>query len=98
MCNPGKTEESLSPKLAFGFFIAKPSSARCEAKRHPEMVRRAVGLVVVLRGTLPGALRCGMGRAANSNLQGLASQRADRADQARRALSVAIPVSAYICR
>jgi hypothetical protein len=35
---------------------------------------------------------------ANSRRQGRASQRAQRVDQATRALSVAIPVSAYILR
>ena len=43
-------------------------------------------------------LKCGIGRAAKRRWQGLASQRVHRADQATRALSVAIPVSAYICR
>jgi len=45
-----------------------------------------------------GTLRSGMGRAANNRWHGLASQRAQRADRETRALSVAIPVSAYICR
>jgi serine/threonine protein kinase len=45
-----------------------------------------------------GTSRSGMGGAANSRWQGFASQRAQRADRATRALSVAIPVSAYICR
>jgi hypothetical protein len=45
-----------------------------------------------------GTLRSGMGGAANSRWQGFASHRAQRADRETRALSVAIPVSAYICR
>lgn len=39
-----------------------------------------------------------MGRAEKSRRQGFASQRAQRPDEAMRALSVAIPVSAYIWR
>lgn len=45
-----------------------------------------------------GTSSSGMGRAAKSRWQGLASHRAQRADLETRALSVAIPVSAYICR
>jgi hypothetical protein len=45
-----------------------------------------------------GTLRFGMGGAANSRWHGLASQRAQREDREMRALSVAIPVSAYISR
>jgi hypothetical protein len=39
-----------------------------------------------------------MGRPANSRRQGFANQRAHRAAEDLRALSVAIPVSAYMCR
>src|SRR5436305_13676821 len=46
----------------------------------------------------PGISSCGIGEAANRRWQGLASQRAHRADRETRALSVATPVSAYICR
>ena len=40
----------------------------------------------------------GMGRPAKSGRQALAIQRAHRAERLTRALSVAIPVFAYICR
>ena len=40
----------------------------------------------------------GMGRAENRYRHGLAIQRAQRTDRATRALSVAMPVFAYICR
>jgi hypothetical protein len=43
-------------------------------------------------------LQCGMGRAANNIRQGFAIQRAQRTERATRALSIAIPVFAYICR
>lgn len=49
-------------------------------------------------GAAAGTCRCGMGRPANSFWQGLASHRAQSADHATRALSVAMPVSAYILR
>jgi len=63
-------------------------------------------LVMVINGTgsgtstfnAAGTLRSGMGGAANNRWHGFASQRAQRADRETRALSVAIPVSAYICR
>jgi hypothetical protein len=45
-----------------------------------------------------GTLRSGMGVPANRRRQGLASQRAQRPDHDTRALSVAMPVSAYIWR
>jgi hypothetical protein len=45
-----------------------------------------------------GTSSCGMGRAENRYRNGLAIQRAQRADRATRALSVAMPVFAYICR
>src|ERR1700730_7207323 len=45
-----------------------------------------------------GTWRFGMGGAANSRWHGFASQRAQREDRETRALSVAIPVSAYISR
>ena len=45
-----------------------------------------------------GTLRSGMGAAANSRWQGLASHRAHWDERETRALSVAIPVSAYIWR
>jgi hypothetical protein len=40
----------------------------------------------------------GIGRVVKSRRHGFASQRAQRVDRAARALSVAIPVFAYICR
>ena len=45
-----------------------------------------------------GSTRFGIGAAMNSRRTALASQRARWADRATRALSVAIPVLAYICR
>jgi hypothetical protein len=39
-----------------------------------------------------------MGRPENRRRQGLASQRAHRAEEDFLALSVAMPVSAYMCR
>ena len=45
-----------------------------------------------------GSTRSGIGAATNSRRAALASQRARRADRATRALSVAMPVLAYICR
>jgi hypothetical protein len=45
-----------------------------------------------------GTCKCGMGRPVNKRLVGFASHRAHRVDQATRALSVAMPVSAYIRR
>src|SRR6478736_3844090 len=45
-----------------------------------------------------GTCRFGMGRPANNRRVGLAIQRAQRVDHATRALSVAMPVSAYILR
>src|SRR5580704_4742494 len=44
----------------------------------------------------PGIFRSGMGRAWNSLRQGIASHRAQALARLRRALSVAIPVLAYI--
>lgn len=43
-------------------------------------------------------LECGMGRAANNMRHGFAIQRAQRIERVTRALSIAIPVFAYICR
>jgi len=43
-------------------------------------------------------LQCGMGRAANNMRHGFAIQRAQRTERVTRALSIAIPVFAYICR
>ena|SRR5581483_1504103 len=40
----------------------------------------------------------GIGRAANNMRQGFAIQRAQRTERLTRALSIAIPVFAYICR
>ena len=45
-----------------------------------------------------GTSSSGMGSATNNRRHGAASQRAHRADRAWRALSVAMPVFAYICR
>src|SRR6185369_14839292 len=45
-----------------------------------------------------GVFRFGIGLPANSRRQGLAMIRVQRPDHVTRALSVAIPVSAYICR
>jgi len=45
-----------------------------------------------------GVARSGIGRALNKRRQGLAIHRAHRADRPTRALSVAMPVLAYICR
>ena len=47
---------------------------------------------------LAGAARSGIGAAMNSRRAAFASQRARRTERATRALSVAIPVLAYICR
>lgn len=46
----------------------------------------------------PGAFNPGIGTPWKSLRQGFASQRAQRLALFRRALSVAIPVLAYICR
>ncbi len=46
----------------------------------------------------PGTSRSGIGRPANRCRQGLAIHRVQRPDQVTRALSVAMPVSAYIMR
>jgi hypothetical protein len=43
-------------------------------------------------------LHCGIGRAANNMRHGFAIQRAQRTERVTRALSIAIPVFAYICR
>src|SRR5688500_17830973 len=45
-----------------------------------------------------GTARSGIGGAWNNRRQGLAIQRAHMAERLTRALSVAIPVLAYICR
>src|SRR5690349_22227846 len=53
-----------------------------------------------LVGTIapPGICNSGMGRARKSPRQARPSQRAHRAERCTRALSVAMPVFAYICR
>jgi len=43
-------------------------------------------------------LHCGVGRAENNMRHGFAIQRAQRTERVTRALSIAIPVFAYICR
>lgn len=48
-------------------------------------------------GSLAGFERSGAGSATNRRRHGLASHRAHRADRVARALSVAMPVFAYIC-
>ncbi len=51
-----------------------------------------------IANSIPGTCRCGIGFAWNSFRQGTAIQRAQLFAFFRRALSVAIPVFAYICR
>ena len=48
--------------------------------------------------TLKVITQSGMGRAANNMRQGFAIQRAQRTERLTRALSIAMPVFAYICR
>jgi hypothetical protein len=47
---------------------------------------------------LAGSCKCGIGAATNSRRAARASHRARVAERSTRALSVAIPVFAYICR
>jgi hypothetical protein len=47
-------------------------------------------------GSPAGSWRCGMGAATNSRRERRASHRARRAERSTRALSVAMPVFAYI--
>lgn len=51
-----------------------------------------------LASTITDYLQSGRGRAANSMRQGFAIQRAHRTERLTRALSIAMPVFAYICR
>ena len=65
--------------------------------------RRGTKATVRVRGPIGGALgrsilSSGIGRPANSRRHGMAINRAHRADRLTRALSVAMPVFAYICR
>jgi hypothetical protein len=63
-----------------------------------ETTRRAYCLRVEASGTANESARSGIGAAMNSRRAILASHRARRADFVTRALSVAMPVFAYICR
>src|SRR5438552_910461 len=82
----------------------RPSGRSISWKRHwvDEHAEKgalyATGRIVVRIGAPPGIARPGIGFARNRPRVNLAMVRAQRFALLRRALSVAIPVFAYICR
>jgi hypothetical protein len=58
----------------------------------------AVCSVIVVAGSAPGTCNCGIGVVRKRRRVASPSHRAQRVDRATRALSVAMPVVAYICR
>src|SRR5207247_4738422 len=64
----------------------------------PETLRAPTYATLADSDIIGGTWRSGIGVAANSRWHGLAISRAQVADRLMRALSVAMPVLAYICR
>jgi hypothetical protein len=71
-------------------------AAHCPPTR--DQRRPMASSVVGVAGPGSGTWRCGIGLVRNSRRVASPSQRAHRVDRATRALSVVIPVLAYICR
>jgi len=92
--NDSIAEGAFSARYYVGNAAAIPTKSETICRQRITMAPRSTP--AALGSVLGGTLSSGMGVPANNRRQGLDSQRAQRPDHETRALSVAIPVSAYI--